>query len=100
MNRSSLCEHELSTEAGQFQSQFGWSVIAAYSNRGGDKRQWSYGVMGHIAGAYGVGITTTSDDEFGVVLNLNLAERFFAQKEKYLEYLKALQKPQFTVLIN
>jgi hypothetical protein len=71
--------------------QRGWSVIGAYSNRGANADKWSYGVMAHYA-KFDLGITTTGH-RIGIIVNVPLAEFFFAQKKQYLDYLQALAQP-------
>ena len=71
--------------------QRGWSVIGAYSNRGANADKWSYGVMAHYA-KFNLGITTTGH-RIGIIVNVPLAEFFFAQKKQYLDYLQALAQP-------
>ena len=79
--------------------QFGWSVIAAYSNPGGDVEQWSYGIMLHKGGSLNLGVTTAGDGQVSILVNVNLAEMFFARKQHYLDYLKALRKDPWESLL-
>jgi hypothetical protein len=73
--------------------QYGWSVITAYSNRGNDLKKWSYGLMFSRGKDMKIGVTTTSDDEIGILATTSIAGKFFEQKQKYLDYLKAKDKP-------
>lgn len=81
-------------------AQRGWSVVAAYSSSGEQSSRWSYGLMGHLAGSYSVAVTTSGDGDVSVILNVKLAEKFFAQKEKYIDYLKKIEKPSWTSLVD
>jgi hypothetical protein len=78
---------------------FGYSAVAVYSNRG-NATKWSYGLMFHFLSGYTLGLTTTSDHEFGLVVNSNLASKYFGRRQQYIDYLKALKKPALIDLIN
>ena len=84
---------------GVLYGQLGWSVIAAYSNPGGGKENWSYGLMVHKGRKLNLGVTTSGNGQYSILVNINLAEWAFANKEKYLDYLKALKKPNWQALL-
>jgi hypothetical protein len=80
--------------------QRGWSLLAAYSNRGADQDKWSYGLMLRYGKDLNLGLTTTPDNEFGILVSARLAGRFFEQKQQYLDYLKAKEKPNWLELLD
>ncbi|MET0986205.1 MAG: hypothetical protein ABW034_12450 [Steroidobacteraceae bacterium] len=80
-------------------NQFGWSLIAAYSNPGKEVEEWSYGIMLHKGGSLNLGITTDGNDQVSFVVNVGLAERFFTRRAEYLEFLKAVKKPSWESLL-
>jgi hypothetical protein len=79
--------------------QFGWSIIAAYSNPGGDQENWSYGIMLHKGASLNLGLTTAGDGQYSVLVNVNLAEWLFARKKQYLDHFKALRKDSWETLL-
>jgi hypothetical protein len=81
-----------SWDGAQLHNRFGAALVAAYSNRQGVD-DWSYGLMLHAGAGYNLAVTTTADGDVGVLLNLNLAERFFGRKQEYTDYLRALRRP-------
>jgi hypothetical protein len=83
--------------------QLGVGLVAAYADRGGSvSRNLSYGVAFHYGGGYNLAVTTTlkGRNMIGIFFNTNLAEKVFAQKDKYLDYLKALRKPSVLSLLE
>jgi hypothetical protein len=78
--------------------QFGWSLIAAYSNPGRGLEQWSYGVMLHKGPSLNLGITTAGSGQVSLLVSVALAEQIFARKAEYLDYLKAISKPSWETL--
>jgi hypothetical protein len=87
-------------EGGAVSKQRGWSLLAAYSNRGAEEKKWSYGVMLTYGKDLNLGITTTSDDEIGILVSTRLAAKYFQKKQQYMDYLKAKEKPDWTTLLN
>jgi hypothetical protein len=79
--------------------QFGWSLIAVYSNPGDGVEQWSYGVMVHKGPSLNLGLTTAGGGQVSLLVSVRLAERIFARKAEYLDYLKALSKPSWETLL-
>lgn len=84
-----------SWDEAQLHNRMGASLVAAYSNRH-QNRDWSYGVMLHAGDGYNLAVTSTASGDVGVLLNLNLATRFFGKKREYVDYLKALRKPSLS----
>lgn len=80
-------------------SQYGASLVAAYTNEPSGKK-WSYGPMIHFGKGYNLALTRSSGGTWGLVLNLNLADRFFGRKETVVNYLKCLNKPSIGSLIE
>ncbi len=52
--------------------------------------------MLHAGDGYNLAVTSTANGDVGVLLNLNLATRFFGKKREYVDYLKALRKPSLS----
>ena len=79
--------------------QFGWSLIAVYSNPGDGVEQWSYGVMVHKGPSLNLGLTTAGGGQVSLVVSVRLAERVFARRAEYVDYLKSLSKPSWETLL-
>lgn len=79
--------------------QFGWSLIAAYSNPDGEQKNWSYGVMLHKGSSLNLGVTTAGGGQVSVLVSIKLADKIFARKTEYLDYLKNLRKPSWEDLL-
>jgi hypothetical protein len=79
-------------------SQWGVSIAAAYSEVGSGKK-WSYGPMFHIGNGYNLAATRSPDGKWGVLLNLNLANRYFAGKQ-YVDSFKKGEIPSFSKLLS
>lgn len=77
-------------ETGAVDNAFGWSIVASYTNltRSDD---WGFGGMVHLNNKYSLGLTST-DGELGVFLSLDLSDKLFARKQKYLSYLQEAEK--------
>ena len=78
----------------------GWALLGAYSNRGKDRKKWSYGLMLHYGKDINLGLTTTADSEFGILLSTRLAGRFFEQRKAYEDYLKSQEKGSWLELLD
>lgn len=77
-------------ESGAMGSAFGWSVVASYTNLTGFD-DWGLGGMVHVNNRYSFGLTST-DGELGIFLSMDLSERVFNRKQKYLSYLQEAEK--------
>jgi hypothetical protein len=72
--------------------RWGVSWVAAYTDEPSGNK-WSQGPMLHVGAGYNIAATYTSDKKWGLLLNLNLADRYFGGKQKVDSYLKCLNKP-------
>jgi hypothetical protein len=72
--------------------RFGASLVAAYGNRR-ETSDWSYGVMLHAGAGYNLAVTRNSRGDVGLLVNFNLADKYFGRKQVYEDYLQALKKP-------
>jgi hypothetical protein len=80
--------------------RFGASLVAAYGNRR-ETSSWSYGVMLHAGAGYNLAVTRNAHGETGLLININLADKFFGRKQAYEDYLQAFRKPSILdVLTN
>ena len=78
---------------GTMQNARGWSIIATYTHLNSGK-DWGYGLMYHYRNRYSIGLTST-DGNAGLILSLDLSDKFFERKTKYKSYLENLRKPSF-----
>lgn len=77
--------------------QWGYSLAATYSQVDG-KARWAFGPRLHYNG-YNLALTRSPGGHWGVVINLNLANRYFERKADYADPLKKLEKPGFLDLL-
>lgn len=71
--------------------QWGYALAATYSRVDGRAR-WALGPRLHYNG-YNLALTRSAGGHWGVVLNLNLATRYFERKADYTDALQKLDKP-------
>lgn len=83
----------------QMTDRLGGSLVAAYTDVG-TGRKWSYGPMFHFGNGYNLSITRGSGEKWSLVVNLNLADRYFGRRQEYVDYLKALKKPSLARLVQ
>lgn len=72
--------------------RWGVSLVAAYTDEPTGKK-WSSGLMLHIGDGYNIALTSSDGKKWGLLLNLNLADRYFGGAQKVDSYLKCLKKP-------
>ena len=65
----------------------GWSIAAAYSKPDDAKGHWGFGPMLHYEG-YNLAITRAPGERWGVMINLRLADRYFARKDDWTQSLR------------
>ena len=79
--------------------RYGVSLVAAYTNEPSGNK-WSYGPMLHFGAGYNVAFTRSAGGTWGLLLNLNLADRYFGETQKIDGYLKCLNKPGLGQLVQ
>lgn len=77
--------------------QWGYALAATYSQVDG-RRQWALGPRVHYNG-YNFALTRSAGGHWGLVLNLNLANRYFERKADYADALQKLDKPALLDLL-
>ncbi len=80
-------------------NRLGASLVAAYTNEPSGNK-WSYGPMFHFGDGYNVAFTRSGSGTWGLLLNLNIADRYFGGTQKIDSYLKCLNKPNFGQLLQ
>jgi hypothetical protein len=88
-----------SDTSAEMEKQFGASIVTAYTDVD-TGRKWSWGPMFHFGSGYNIAFTKASGEKWGVLLNLNLADRYFGRKQEFTDYLKALKKPGIGELLQ
>jgi hypothetical protein len=80
-----------SKDSAEMTNQWGASIVTAYSDVD-TGRKWSWGPMLHFGSGYNVAVTRASGEKWSLLININLADRYFGKKQEFTDYLKALKK--------
>lgn len=86
-----------SASSATIKRQWGYALAASYSQVDG-RPEWAYGPMLQWNG-YNLAITRGPGGRWGLMVNLNLANRYFERKADYADPLKNLNKPGFLDLL-
>lgn len=88
-----------SPKSAEMTDRFGASLAAAYTDASSGN-QWSIGPMFHFGDRYNLAFTKASGEKWGVLISINLADRYFGRKQEYIDYLKTLDKSGLGRLLN
>ena len=88
-----------SEQSAKMTNRWGTSLVAAYTNEPSGNK-WSYGPMIHFGAGYNIALTRSTGGTWGVLFNMNLADRYFGERTRLDGYLKCLDKPSLGQLIQ
>jgi hypothetical protein len=86
-----------SEQSAQMTGRIGASLAAVYTDTSQEKR-WSYGPMFYYEG-YNLAVTKASGGRWSLVINLNLAERYFGRKQEFTNELQKIKKADLGELL-
>jgi len=85
------------SDSAQMTRRRGVSLAAVYTDTSSEKR-WSYGPMFHFED-YNLAFTKASGGHWSLVVNINLAERYFGRKQEFTNELQKIKKADLGELL-